>query len=106
MWKQLLPAVRMTLTLAVLTGLLYPGVVTGLCQLLFPSQANGSLIPQNGRIIGSSLIGQNFARAEYFQPRPSAAGNDGYDPTASSGSNFGPTSQKLADRGKASVEKV
>jgi K+-transporting ATPase ATPase C chain len=105
MWKQLLPAVRMTLTLTVLTGLLYPGVVTGLSQLLFPTAANGSLVQQNGRIIGSALIGQNFTRAEYFQPRPSAAGNDGYDPTASSGSNFGPTSQKLADRVKASVEK-
>lgn len=93
MWKQLLPAVRMTLTLTVLTGLLYPGVVTGLSQLLFPTAANGSLIQQNGRIIGSTLIGQNFARAVYFQPRPSAAGNDGYDPTASSGSNFGPTTR-------------
>src|ERR1039458_5323976 len=105
MWKQLLPAVRMTLTLTVLTGLLYPGVVTGLSQLLFPTAANGSLVQQNGRIIGSALIGQNFTRPQYFQPRPSAAGNDGYDPTASAGSNFGPTSQKLADRVKASVEK-
>ena len=105
MWKQILPAIRMTLALTVLTGLLYPGVVTGLCQLLFPQPANGSLITQNGRVIGSELIGQNFTRPEYFQPRPSAAGNDGYDPTASGGSNYGPTSQKLIDRIKASVEK-
>ncbi len=105
MWKQILPAIRMTLALTVLTGLLYPGVVTGLCQLLFPHPANGSLITQNGRVIGSELIGQNFTRPEYFQPRPSAAGNDGYDPTASGGSNYGPTSQKLIDRIKAAEEK-
>jgi len=105
MWKQILPAIRMTLALTVLTGLLYPGVVTGLCQLLFPQPANGSLITHNGRVIGSALIGQNFTRPEYFQPRPSAAGNDGYDPTASGGSNYGPTSQKLIDRIKAAEEK-
>lgn len=104
MWRQLLPGLRMTLVMTVLTGMIYPGVVTGLCQLLFPNQANGSLVSKDGKVIGSSLIGQNFARPEYFQPRPSAAGN-GYDATASNGSNLGPTSKKLADRIKASVDK-
>lgn len=104
MWRQLLPGLRMTLVMTVLTGLIYPGVVTGLCQLLFPKQADGSLIYKDGRVIGSSLIGQNFTRPEYFQPRPSAAGS-GYDATASSGSNLGPTSRKLVDRVKASAEK-
>jgi potassium-transporting ATPase KdpC subunit len=104
MWKQLLPGFRMTLLLTVLTGLIYPGVVTGLCQMLFKDKADGSLLSKDGRVIGSSLIGQNFTRPEYFQPRLSAAGNDGYDGAASQGSNLGPTSQKLADRVKASVE--
>jgi K+-transporting ATPase ATPase C chain len=105
MWKQMMPGLRITLLMTVLTGLIYPGVVTGLCQLLFPKQANGSLITNGGQVLGSELIGQNFSRPEYLQPRPSAAGNDGYDPTASSGSNLGPTNQKLADRVKTSVEK-
>jgi K+-transporting ATPase ATPase C chain len=104
MWRQMLPALRMTLVLTVLTGMIYPGIVTGLCQMLFPNQANGSLIYKDGKVIGSSLIGQNFTKPEYFQPRPSAAGN-GYDATASSGSNLGPTSQKLVDRVKASADK-
>jgi K+-transporting ATPase ATPase C chain len=101
MIKQLSTAFRLTLLLTVVTGLLYPGVVTGLCQVLFKDQANGSLVVKNGQIIGSTLLAQNFAKPEYFHPRPSAAGNDGYDPTASSGSNLGPTSQKLFDRLKA-----
>jgi K+-transporting ATPase ATPase C chain len=103
MWQQLGIGLKMMLVLTVLTGLLYPGVVTGLCQVFFPARANGSLIVANGHVIGSELIGQNFKRPEYFQPRPSAAGNDGYDPMASGASNLGPTNQKLADRVKDSV---
>jgi K+-transporting ATPase ATPase C chain len=94
--NQLRPAVVSTLVIMVITGLLYPGLVTGAAQLLFPHQANGSLITARGQVVGSELIGQPFARAEYFHARPSAAGA-GYDDTLSAGTNLGPTSAKLAD---------
>ena len=93
---QLRPAIVLTLVLCVVTGLMYPGIVTGLAQLLFPRQAAGSLVTSNGTVIGSTLIGQRFTGAEYFHPRPSAAGA-GYDDTLSAGTNLGPTSAKLAD---------
>jgi len=97
MFQSLLrPAIAITLLLCALTGLIYPGIVTGLAQLLFPRQANGSIVEVDGRPVGSALVGQAFTRPEYFHPRPSAAGA-GYDPTASAGTNKGPTDRKLAD---------
>ncbi len=95
--NQLRPAIVLTLLLCAITGVLYPGLVTGLARALFPAQAAGSLVRDaTGRVIGSALIGQRFVRAEYFHPRPSAAGA-GYDDTLSGGTNLGPTSARLAD---------
>lgn len=107
MRKNLITAVLMTIVTTVLLGLIYPLVVTGLAQVVFPYQANGSLIKSaDGTVIGSRLIGQPFSSPGYFRSRPSAAGANGYDAGASSGSNLGPTNQKLIDRIKANVEKL
>jgi K+-transporting ATPase ATPase C chain len=94
--NQFRPAIVLTLVLCVITGLLYPAVLTTIAQLVFPNESNGSLVTVNGRIVGSKLIGQSFTQPYYFHPRPSAAGN-GYDATASGGTNKGPTDRKLAD---------
>jgi potassium-transporting ATPase KdpC subunit len=110
MIKELGPGLRLMIALTILTGLIYPAAMTGIAEALFPGKANGSLVTLNGKIVGSGLIGQSFSKAEYFHPRPSSAGN-GYDATASGGSNLGPTSAKLLygaiktdDKGKEVVD--
>src|SRR4051812_7998942 len=103
--KNFVTAVRMTVFATVMLGLVYPLAVTGVAQLLFRDKANGQLIVRDGKIVGSRIIGQPFSSAGYFHSRPSAAGN-GYDASASSGSNLGPTSAKLVDRVKGDVERV
>src|SRR6202050_1808541 len=94
MWEQILPGLRIKLFMTVVLGVVYPLAMTGISQVMFPKQANGSLITAGGKVIGSEIIGQTCSKPEYFHPRPSAAGS-GYDATASSGSNLGPTSAKL-----------
>jgi K+-transporting ATPase ATPase C chain len=102
MKRNLITAVLMTIATTILLGIIYPLVVTGLAQLLFPRQANGQLIAKNGKIIGSSIIGQGFSGPAYFHSRPSSAGA-GYDAANSNGSQLGPTNQKLIDRVKGDV---
>src|SRR6266567_4953496 len=110
MWQQILPGLRIKIFMTVLLGVVYPLAMTGISQVIFPKQANGSLIKAGDKVIGSELIGQSFSKPEYFHPRPSSAGS-GYDATASSGSNLGPTSAKLLhgttkadDKGKEIVD--
>jgi potassium-transporting ATPase KdpC subunit len=107
MKRNLLISIWMTLATTVLVGIVYPLVVTGLAQLLYPRQANGELIRQHdGTVIGSSLLGQPFTSPGYFHSRPSAAGPAGYDPMASGGSNLGPTNKALIDRVSGSVQSL
>jgi potassium-transporting ATPase KdpC subunit len=104
--RSMMIAIKMTVVLTVLLGILYPLVMVGMAHIAFPSQADGSLIYRNGVPIGSSLIGQNFKSPGYFRSRPSAAGDKGYDPTSSSGSNLGPTNKSFIDSVKQRLKIV
>jgi K+-transporting ATPase ATPase C chain len=99
-------AVRMTIVLILLTGIIYPFLIYGIAHVLFPVQADGSLVAINRKVVGSALIGQNFASAKYFHSRPSAAGDKGYDATSSGGSNLGPTNKSLIDTVRSRLKDV
>jgi len=105
-WKQTISALRLLIVLTAITGVIYPLAMTGMAQAIFPSQANGSLAYVDNKPVGSLLLGQNFSDGKYFHGRPSSAGTDGYDATSSSGSNLGPTNQKLIDGVKDNLDKV
>ncbi len=105
MIKRLGTSLRVTIVSVVLLGLIYPFVMTALAQAIFPRQANGSLVRINGKVVGSTIIGQLWTKPQYFHGRPSAAGK-GYDPTATGGTNFGPTSKKLIDSTKATIAQL
>ena len=104
--RRLWPAVALLVAMTLITGVAYPLVVTAIAQVVFPHQANGSMIVVDGKTVGSSLIGQAFSDPKYFWGRPSAAGKDGYDASGSAGSNLGPTSQALIDRIAAEVDRL
>ena len=105
--KTITVVIRTTIVTIVLTGLIYPYVMTGLARVLFPWRANGSLVTDDaGQVVGSELIAQGFSNPAYLQPRPSAAGQNGYDPTSSGGSNLGTTSKKLQDRVKQDLDRL
>ena len=103
MLKHLNSALRITIVTIVLFGIIYPFVMTGIAQVIFPHQANGSLVTRHGRVVGSEIIGQLWTKPQYFHGRPSAAGKNGYDPTSTGGTNYGPSSKKLIDSTKATL---
>jgi potassium-transporting ATPase KdpC subunit len=105
MIRHLGTALRVTIVSIVLLGFVYPLVMTAIAQVLFPRQANGSLVTVNGKVVGSSIIGQLWSKPQYFQGRPSAAGK-GYDPTSTGGTNLGPTSKKLIDSTRATIAQL